>query len=187
MNNTRTQCNIFSLSLDLLRWTYSKDHLPYGILGKQTKVGQSWEGKYRSKRQWYRQQWNGEGWCWSQRERRRFWSQKVISLISRFKLSISIPQRCSEESNADDIGGRAKSVSNVHKLLSARYAALGPLSFKEKQVRWFCDILKVNYGCISIGVWFDSCWLYIFWPRLGQNMGNTHTQSEDKFNSSFNV
>ena len=94
------------------------------------------------------------------------------------KVSVSIPQRSSEESNPDPgvvggrgggggvvgglgggdggvvggrgggdcdvVGGRAK--SNVHKLLCARYAALGPLSFKEQQVTLFSDVLKVEYG-----------------------------------------
>ena len=45
--------------------------------------------------------------------------------------NIFIPGRCSEVSNHDRTGN---SNSNVHKLLCARYAALGPLSLKEQQV-----------------------------------------------------
>ena len=54
--------------------------------------------------------------------------------------SDSIRQRRSEESIPDGFGGRVKSVSKVHKLLSARYAALGPLSFKEQQVQLLCNV-----------------------------------------------
>ena len=90
------------------------------------------------------------------------------SLSDQVKVSISIPQRCSEESNPE-------SVSNVHKLLCARYAALGPLSSKELQVKLFPDILMVKHCCIAIAAKKS---LVKIWVIL--------TESEDKFTSSFN-
>ena len=59
-------------------------------------------------------------------------SQDADQVKSSAEESDSIQQRCSEGSNP---------ASNVHKLLSDRYAALGPLSFKEQQVQLFCNIL----------------------------------------------